>query len=135
MIELKHWLNSINHEKNDLLSHDPNAIDSYPPYIVNRCLSGFLDTLMFVNEINMHPFLDKRLQYYFLLNTIRPRKRFAPWIKQERLSDLDAIKKYYGYSNEKARQALRILRQDQIIFIKNKLNPGGKNVESGRTGS
>jgi hypothetical protein len=81
---------------------------------------------MVANEMNINPHLDKKLQYQFLLNIVRPRKRFSPWLKKEKLNDLEAVKSYYGYSNEKARAALRILTDEQLEQIKLKLNTGGK---------
>ena len=120
-MELKDWLNSINFNKEDL-SED---ISSYPPYIINRCLSGHLDCVMFANEMNKHHFLDKDMQYSFYLNTLRKKKRFSPWLRKDKVTDLECIKKYYGYSNEKAFQALKILTQEQINFIKQRLDTGG----------
>ena len=124
-VELKDWLNSINHTKKNLMEEDPDCIKSYPPYIINRCLSGHLDCVMFVNEMNMHIDLDKQLQYDFYLNTLRSRKRFSPWIRKEELKNLDCIKSYYGYSNEKAKQILPLLSEEQITFIRQKLDTGG----------
>ena len=124
-MELKDWLNSINFNKENLIEEDPSAIKDYPPYIVNRCLSGHLDCVMFVNEMNMHIDLDKQLQYDFYLNTLRSKKRFAPWIRKEGLKNLESIKSYYGYSNEKAKQVLPLLTKEQIRFIQNKLEVGG----------
>ena len=98
--ELKDWLNSINFTKENLIADDPEMISSYPPYIVNRCLSGHLDTVLFANEMNKYSNLDKDLQYSFLLYTLRKRKRFSPWLKKEQVDDLDLVKKHYGYSNE-----------------------------------
>ena len=121
-MELKDWLNSINFTKEDL-SED---ISSYPPYIVNRCLSGHLDCVMFANEMNKYPNLDKDMQYLFYLNTLRKKKRFSPWLRQDKIKDLDYVKRYYGYSNEKAKQALKILTREQINFIKSKFETGGK---------
>jgi len=122
--ELKHWLNSINHEKQNIMT-DENKKE-YPPYIVNRCLSGFIDTLMAANEMNINHHLSPELQYQFLLNIVRPKRRFSPWLKKEKLNDLELVKSYYGYSNEKARTALNILSDDQLNSIKLKLNRGGK---------
>ena len=85
-----------------------------------------MDTVMFANEMNRLPNLDKRLQYDFYINTVRSRRRFSPWDKKQKMNDLNVVKQYYGYSNEKARQALSILTPDQITFITNKLNRGGK---------
>tara|TARA_B100000378_G_C18005918_1_gene398906 strand:+ start:417 stop:785 length:369 start_codon:yes stop_codon:yes gene_type:complete len=120
-MELKDWLNSINYNKDDL-SED---IKSYPPYIINRCLSGHMDCIMFANEMNMYSHLDKDMQYYFYLNSLRKRKRFSPWIKKEKIEDIDSVKQYYGYSNEKAKEALRLLSESELNYIKSKLDIGG----------
>ena len=124
-MELKDWLNSVNFTKENLIEEDPSVIKDYPPYIVNRCLSGHLDTVMFANEMNKFPNLDKDLQYNFFLNTLRKKKRFSPWLRKEKVTDLEIIKQYYGYSNEKALNALKILTPDQINFIKQRLDIGG----------
>ena len=121
-MELKDWLNSINFTKEDLSEN----IKEYPPYIVNRCLSGHLDCVLFANEMNRYHFLDKDMQYHFYINTLRKRKRFSPWVRKEKISDLEFVKKYYGYSNEKAAQVLKILTNEQLLFIKQKLDTGGK---------
>jgi hypothetical protein len=120
--ELKDWLNSINFTKEDL-SED---IKSYPPYIINRCLSGHIDCIMYANEMNMHHQLDKDMQYSFYLNTLRKRKRFSPWLRKDKVKDLECVKQYYGYSNEKALQTLKILTKEQLTFIKQRLDIGGK---------
>jgi len=125
MIELKDWLNSINFTKENLMEKDPDAINKYPPYIINRCLSGHLDCIMFANEMNIHNHLDKDLQYSFYLNTLRKKKRFSPWLRKDKVTDLEIVKQYYGYSNEKASNALKILTPDQINFIKQRLDIGG----------
>ena len=125
MTELKDWLNSINFTKKDLREDDPDVIKEYAPYIINRCLSGHLDCVMFVNEMNKYSFLDKDMQYSFYLNTLRKKKRFSPWLRKEKVTDLEIIKQYYGYSNEKASQALKILTPEQITFIKQRLDIGG----------
>ena len=122
--ELKDWLNSINMNKKNLLEEDPSA--KYPAYIVNRCMSGHLDTVLFANEMNMNSHLDLNLQYSFLLNSVRKRKRFSPWIRKDEIRDLDLVKRYYDYSNEKAKQALSILTKEQLSFIKSKFETGGK---------
>jgi len=125
MTELKDWLNSINFNKDDLTSEDPECIKEYPSYIVNRCLSGHLDTILYANEMNLHPNLDKDMQYQFFLNSLRKRKRFSPWLRKDKVDNLNIIKKYYGYSNEKALQALRLLTQQQLDYIKKRLDTGG----------
>ena len=123
-IELKDWLNSINFNKENLME-DPAVKKDYPPYIINRCLSGHLDCVMFANEMNKYSFLDKDMQYSFYLNTLRKKKRFSPWLRKDKVTDLEIIKQYYGYSNEKASQALKILTPEQIKFIKQRLEIGG----------
>jgi hypothetical protein len=124
--ELKDWLNSINFQKNDLQDEDPTAIKQYSPYIINRCLSGFIDTIMYANEMNINNHLDGRLQYLYYLNTIRKKKRFSPWLKKDKINDLELVKKYYGYSNEKAKSALSLLNKEQINVIRKRLDTGGK---------
>tara|TARA_B100002019_G_scaffold221911_1_gene194784 strand:+ start:333 stop:713 length:381 start_codon:yes stop_codon:yes gene_type:complete len=124
-MELKDWLNSINFNKKNLLEEDPLREKKYPAFIINKCLSGFVDTVMFSNEINQYPGLDNKLQYDFYLNSIRKKKRFSPWLRKDKVQNLDAVKQYYGYSNEKALQALKILNKDQLKFIKDRLNVGG----------
>ena len=123
--ELKDWLNSINFTKENLIE-DPDMISSYPPYIINRCLSGHLDTVLFANEMNRYSNLDKDMQYSFFLYTLRKRKRFSPWLKKEQVDDLDLVKKHYGYSNEKAKVAVSLLTKTQIEYIRNKHDMGGK---------
>ena len=125
-MELKDWLNSISSNKKNLMEEDPTSIKSYPPFIVNKCMAYHMDTIMYANALNEYPHLDKRLQYEFFINTVRPRKRFSPWDKKHKMKELDLVKQYYGYSDEKARQALRILTSEQIDYIRNKLNTGGK---------
>ena len=120
-MELKDWLNSINFTKENL----SEEIKSYPPYIINRCLSGHIDCVMYANEMNIHHQLDKDMQYSFYLNSLRKRKRFSPWLRKDKVTDLECVKSYYGYSNEKASQALKILTAEQINFIKQRLDIGG----------
>jgi hypothetical protein len=124
---LKDYLNSINLTKeNRMESDDPLWEKQYPPYIINKCMSHHMDTVMFANEMNQYPGLDKKLQYDFFINTVRPRKRFSPWGKKEKVKDIELVKEFYGYSTEKAMQALRILTDNQLEIIKDKLNKGGK---------
>ena len=124
-MELKDWLNSINQTKKNLIDEDPSLEKEYSPYIINRIYSGHLDAIMFANEMNMYHFLPKKMQYDFLLNTLRTKKRFSPWLRKDTIKDLDLVKRYYGYSNEKAQQALKILTKDQLNFIKSKFETGG----------
>ena len=120
-MELKDWLNSINFTKEDLTEYTKD----YPPYIINRCLSGHLDCILFVNEMNMKSHIPKDMQYSFYLNSLRKKKRFSPWLRKDKVTDLECVKQYYGYSNEKASQALKILTKEQINFIKQRLDIGG----------
>lgn len=125
--ELKDYLNSINFSKEYLMDEqDPQWEKKYAPFIINKCMSSHIDTIMFANEMNMNHQLTSKLQYDFFINIVRKRKRFSPWIKKEKIQDLDAVKSYYGYSNEKAQQSLKILTKEQIAFIKKKLDVGGK---------
>jgi len=124
-MELKDWLNSLNFTKENLISDEPYLAKEYPPYIVNRCMSGHMDSVMYAQEMNKYHFLDKDLQYNFYLNTLRKRKRFSPWIRKDKVSDLDYVKRYYGYSNEKASQVMKILTPEQIAYIKQRLETGG----------
>ena len=123
MTELKDWLNSINQNKKNIYEEDPDA--KYPAYIINRCMSGHLDTVMFANEMNLSSHLDSDMQYSFYLNSLRKKRRYSPWLKKDKAENLDLIKQYFGYNNDKARDALRILTNDQIELIKSKLNTGG----------
>jgi hypothetical protein len=124
-MELKDWLNSINQTKQNLIEEDPELKKEYPPFIINKCLSGQIDSILFANEMNMNHHLDKDMQYSFYLNSLRKRKRFSPWLRKDKIKDLECIKSYYGYSNEKASQALKILTKEQINFIKKRLDIGG----------
>jgi hypothetical protein len=124
-MELKDWLNSINQTKINLIDEDQSLKKEYTPYIINKCLSGNIDCIMYVNEMNMNSHLDKDMQYSFYLNIIRKRRRFSPWLRKDEIKDLEYVKRYYGYSNEKASQALKILSKEQINFIKQRLETGG----------
>jgi hypothetical protein len=125
--ELKHYLKSLNETKENLLeSDDPMWEKKYSPFIINKCLAPFNDTIMLVNEMNMRHHLPSKLQYDFLLNTIRSKKRYAPWVKGDKLKDLEYVKEYFGYSNEKAKAALKLIDNEQINTIKDSLNKGGR---------
>ena len=127
MYELKDYLNAINHTKESLMdTEDEQWERKYPPYIVNKCVAPFQDTIMLVNEINQFHHLDKKLQFDFLINSLRPRKRYTPWVKAMKLENLEYVKEFYGYDNEKAKVALDILDDEQISAIKQKMNKGGR---------
>ena len=129
--ELKDYLKAINQTKEPLLdTEDEQWEKKYPSFIINKCIAPFPDTVMLVNEINQLHHLDKKLQFDFLINSLRPRKRYTPWMKAKKLKNLEYVKEYYGYNNEKARYALDILNDEQISAIKTKLNKGGRNGRS-----
>ncbi len=119
------YLNSINHSKKDIMVDDLTE-KSYGGFMINRSLSYFQDAIQFANLMNRYHHLDNKLQYHFLINIIRKRKRFSKWYKPEIESDIEVVKKYYGYSNEKARQALPLLSPDQITIIRYNVDQGGR---------
>jgi len=126
MYQLKDYLYSINQSKKNILDSDEDAVKKYPSFVVNRCLSSFTDTILFVNEMNKNSHLPNKLQYDFLLNSVKPRKRFSPWTKKDSIDYLELVKEYYGYNDDKALQALRILTKDQLDHIAKILNKGGR---------
>jgi hypothetical protein len=119
------YLNSINSTKQDIMVDDSTE-RGYNPYIVNRSLSYFSDTVLLANEMNRYHHLDKKLQYHFFINTIRKRKRFAKFIKPSEVQDIEVIKEYYGYSDEKAKQVLSLLNGSQLSELHLRINKGGK---------
>ena len=119
------FVNAINYTKKNIMIDDITE-RAYAPYMVNRQLSYFPDTVLAANEMNRNHHLDNRLQFDFFINIIRKRKRFSKWYKPETISDLDAVKKYYGYSNEKARQVLTLLSPEHINELKRKVTTGGR---------
>ena len=126
MYELKEYLNAINHTKKNVMdSEDTMWVKKYPAFIVNKVLSGFSDTIMLVNEMNRNHFLDKDMQFQFLLNSIRSKKRYSPFLRASKIKDIECVKEYYGYNNEKAKTALDILTKKQLKLIKEKLYKGG----------
>ena len=118
---------SILQTKKNVLQDEIDVKD-YTPFVVNRALSYHMDCILYANEMNLYPEIDKDLQYQYLLNTIRSMKRkFQPWQKASADKDLECVKEYFGYSNQKAKEALRILNDEQIAEIKAKTNKGGMN--------
>ena len=99
---------------------------SYVPFVINRSLSYFADTVGMANVVNQHHHIDKKLQYHFLLNIVRKRKRFSKWTKVDVITDIDTVKQYYGYSDSKARQVLPLLSADQLDIIRQKVSKGGR---------
>jgi len=133
------FINSINQTKQDLMrgtANDKIAENSYSPFLTNRALSYHNDTIFYANEMNIRHRSDNLLQYHYLLNTVRPKKRYAKWVKKNNDGDVSVIKEYYGYNDVKARQALAILTEDQISIIKKILEKGGKDDgKDGRSSS
>jgi len=122
----KDYLPAINHTKKNLMdSDDPMWEKKYPAFMVNKILSSFSDTIMFANEMNRNHFVDRDMQFQFLLNSIKAKKRFTPFLRSERIKDIECVKEYYGYNNDKAKSALDILSKDEINLIKEKLYKGG----------
>ena len=119
------YLNAINTSKRDIMVDDLAEKD-YNSFMVNRGLSYFYDTVLLANEMNRHHHIDNRLKFDFLINTIRKQKRFSKWLKAAKIDDIQLIKEYYGYSNEKARQALTLLNDAQLEELKKKVYKGGK---------
>jgi len=119
------YLNAINSTKKDIMVDDA-AEKGYNGFMVNRGLSYFPDTVLLANEMNQHHQIDSRLQFDFLINTVRKKKRFSKWVKPDEVELLETVKEYYGYSNEKARQALTVLSKSQLIELKEKVYKGGK---------
>jgi hypothetical protein len=122
----KDYLPAINHTKKNLMnSDDPMWEKKYPAFMVNKVLSGFQDTIILCNEMNRNHFLDRDMQFQFLLNSIRQKKRFTPFLRASKIKDIECVKEYYGYSNEKAKSALDILTNEQLKLIKERLYKGG----------
>jgi len=119
------YVNAINDTKKDLMV-DEVTEKAYIPFMINRSLSYFSDTVLAANEMNRNHHLDKKLQFSFLINIVRKRKRFSKWDKPELVNDVEVVKEYYGYSNEKARQVLPLLTSDQILNLREKVTKGGR---------
>jgi len=119
------FVTAINDTKKDVMVDDI-AEKAYAPFLTNRSLSYFRDTVLIANTMNQYHHIDNRLQFDFLINIVRKRKRFSKWLKPEVVSDLDVVKEYYGYSNEKAKQVLSLLTPDQLNVLKTRTAKGGR---------
>ena len=127
MYELKEYLKAINQSKEPLMdSGDEMWEKKYPAFVVNRCVYPFPDTILLVNEMNIYNGLDDKLQFHFLLNSIRARKRFSPWLKTSKIKNLETIKEYFGYSDQRAKEVLNVLTDEDISYMETKLDKGGK---------
>ena len=126
-MKLGEYLKAINNTKKPIMDSDDEFIEKdYVPFVVNRCLSFFPDTIIQSNQMNVFSHLDKKMQFDFLQRTIRKKNRYSPWIKETLSEDIDIIKEYFNYGNRKAKEALDILSSDDINQIKNKISKGGK---------
>ena len=119
------YVKAINDTKQNIMVDDI-AEKGYNAWIVNRSLSYFNDTVLMANEMNLNHHIDNRLQFDFYINIVRKKKRFSKWMKPETVSDVEVVKEYYGYSNEKAKQALTLLTSEQINELKKKVFKGGR---------
>jgi len=117
-MQLKDFLNSINDTKVNAMDADINCERLYAPYVVNRCMSYFPDTILYANEMNRFAGTPNKLQYDYYLNSVRKRKRFSKWLKNETSDDIDLIKQHFGYSEKKAREALEILGETGLAEIR-----------------
>jgi hypothetical protein len=131
------YIKAISESKENLMvgtDNDELAEKDYEPFIVNRGLSFFPDTILYVNEMNTRASLDKIPQFLFLLNSIRPRKRYSKWLKKEKLDNVQIVSEYYGYSLAKSKEALKVLTDEQIKIMKTLLEKGGVNTKEKKDG-
>ena len=120
------YLTAINYSKEPLLDTEDESVEKgYTPFVVNRCLSYFMDTVLYANEMNVRPETDKKMQFDYLQKSIRKNKRYSKWLKQESVENLDIIKQFYGYSDTKAKDVMDIMTEQDIEFMRNKLATGG----------
>ena len=119
------FVNAINYTKKNIMIDDITE-KAYAPYMVNRQLSYFPDTVLAANEMNRNHHLDNRLQFDFFINIIRKKKRFSKWFKHTDDESIRVIKEYYGYSNEKAKSVLSLLNKNQIEDLKKRIYKGGR---------
>jgi hypothetical protein len=122
------YLNAINQTKENVIV-DELSEKKYVPFVVNKGLSYFADTILYANEMNQHHLLDNKPQFLYLLNSIRPRKRYSKWYKNELTDDLKVISEYFGYSYAKAKQIQNLISSDQLDTMKQKLQKGGTNTK------
>jgi len=125
-MKLSEYLNAINYTKESLLDTDDESVEKeYTPFVVNRCLSYFIDTVLYVNEMNQRAHSPKKMQFDYLLHSIRKNKRYSKWLKRESEENLELVKQFYGYSDRRAREVIDMLSEDDLNWIRNKLETGG----------
>jgi hypothetical protein len=125
-MKLGDYLKTINYTKENIMSVDPLTETKYPPFIVNKSLSYFTDTVLHANEMNRYAHLDNRLQYEYYLNAVRKRKRFSRWDKNNKSEKFDLIKEYYGYSDRKVNDVMDLISDEELGEIKQLLDTGEK---------
>ena len=126
MMEIFDFLNAINYKKNNIIRDDPQSVKEYEPYRINKFLSQNVDSILYVNEMNSRPHCDVELQFDYFINSLRERKRKAhKWLVSESFDDIEVVKEYYGYSDAKAKVALSLLNDDELVYIKQRLDKGG----------
>lgn len=126
-MKLKDFLNSINYDKKPLLDSDEKAERLYTPFVVNKCLSFFPDTIFHANEMNCNWVVDKKMQFDFYRLSIRKKKRYSAWLKKETEENIALIKQVYGYTDIKAQQVLNILGPGDMDKLRASLHMGGTN--------
>ena len=125
-MELFDFLNDISHKKRGIIRDAPLAEKDYNPYIINKFLSQHVDCILYVNEMNIRPYCDKILQFDYLINSLRKQfRRSSKWLKPDFFDNVEIVKEYFGYSTPKAKQALEILTEEQLDYIRFKLRKGG----------
>ncbi len=125
-MEIFDFLNAINYKKNNIIRDDPQSVKEYEPYRINKFLSQNVDSILYVNEMNSRPHCDVELQFDYFINSLRERKRRAhKWLVSESFNDIEVVKEYYGYSDAKAKIALSLLNDDELVYIKQRLDKGG----------
>ena len=128
MMKLTDYINSINYTKEPLMDTEDEQVErNYAPYVVNRCLSYFIDTILHANQMNELSQADKKMQFDYLKNSIRKRKRFSKWLKNEISDDFMIVKNYYGYSNTKTKEIISLLKKEDIESMRLYLTGGGIN--------
>ena len=114
-MKLTDYLNAINYTKESLMDTEDETVEKqYAPFVINRCLSYFIDTILYANTMNQHPSVPSAMQFDYLSSSIRKRKRFSKWLKKEMSSDIDIIKEMYNYSDAKAKEVAELLTPEQI---------------------
>ena len=126
-MKLGEYLNAINYTKKNLFDTEDESVEKeYTPFVVNRCLSYFIDTVLYVNEVNQRGHMPKRMQFDYLHGSIRKNKRYSKWLRRESEENLDLVKRMYGYSDSKARAIMDILSESDFEWMREKVNEGGE---------